>query len=72
MDQMLIFVCLFGILVTNRTKIGLSAILNEETTMPYHFDVININDLENTELKNHIERIGKCIFKNDKIPNSQI
>jgi predicted nucleotidyltransferase len=61
-------ICLIGNFVSHRTTTSVNAILNEETIMPYHFDVLNFNDLQNNELKEHIERVGKCIF--DKNENS--
>lgn len=40
----------------------LIAILNEESMMPYHFDVVNYHKLTNSSLINHIDRIGKTIY----------
>lgn len=37
--------------------------LNWETLMPYKFDIINYNDIKNDELIDHIERVGKVIYK---------
>lgn len=36
--------------------------LNEETTMPYFFDVLNYGALENQELVEHIITYGKTIY----------
>lgn len=38
--------------------IRLSYVLNEETGMPYHFDLIEYQTIETVELKNHIDRVG--------------
>ncbi len=40
----------------------LSDILNEETLMPYNFDLIDYYKIRNQELKDHIDRIGIRIF----------
>jgi len=36
----------------------ISYLLNEETTMPYKFDVLNYHSISNAELVNHIDRVG--------------
>jgi uncharacterized protein len=43
----------------------ISAILNEETNMPYHFDVLCYSDIKNLDLLEHIERVGKVIFRRE-------
>lgn len=40
----------------------LSALLNEESTMPYFFDIVHYDTLTNEELRAHIDRVGKRIF----------
>lgn len=40
----------------------ISYLLNEETPMPYRFDVINYDKIKNTELISHIDRKGQLIF----------
>lgn len=40
-------------------------LLNEETPLPYFFDVVIYNEIENQELKNHIDRYGKIIYTKD-------
>lgn len=43
----------------NLTKIsGLSFMLNEETSMPYYFDLIDYNSIKTVELIEHIDRVG--------------
>jgi len=32
--------------------------LNEETTLPYFFDVINLNKIKNKNLLEHIQQVG--------------
>ena len=36
--------------------------LNEETTLPYKFDVLNYHSISNNDLKEHIDRIGIRLF----------
>lgn len=36
--------------------------LNEETTLPYKFDVLNYHTISNKNLKEHIDRIGIHLF----------
>ena len=41
----------------------LSYVLNEDTLMPYKFDILDYNTISNTDLKEHINRIGKTLYK---------
>ena len=41
----------------------LGFLLNEETNMPYRFDVLNYQTIHNPELLNHINRVGIIIYK---------
>jgi len=34
-------------------------LLNEETNLPYFFDVINLSKIKNENLLSHIKRVGK-------------
>ncbi len=45
------------------TSSTISGILNEESPLPYFFDVIDYNLIDNENLKNHIDRIGQRIYK---------
>lgn len=45
-------------------------LLNEETNMPYHFDVLNINELQNNDLIDHIERVGIKFFDQHPLTKS--
>ncbi len=36
--------------------------LNEESLMPYHFDIINYHTITNTDLIEHIASFGKSIL----------
>ncbi len=35
--------------------------LNQETFLPYYFDILNYNSIDNLELKSHIDRVGIII-----------
>jgi len=39
----------------------LSYLLNEESPLVYYFDVVNMDKINNEELLEHIERVGKEI-----------
>lgn len=41
----------------------ISVFLNEETTMPYKFDVLNYHSLTNASLQEHIDRVGVVLYK---------
>ncbi len=41
----------------------LSYILNEESTLPYFFDVVHLNKIANKNLLEHIERVGQVIYE---------
>lgn len=53
------------------TILQISSILNEETLMPYHFDVLNYHTIENVHLVDHINRIGKIIYQKEQQPQDQ-
>jgi predicted nucleotidyltransferase len=38
-------------------------VLNEETIMPYHFDVLELQTITSPELLAHIERVGVSIYE---------
>jgi len=40
--------------------------LNEETNLPYKFDVLDFNSISNDELTEHINRVGVCIFERNR------
>ncbi len=53
----------YGADVTFDVVARLHAKLEDESPMPYFFDVIDVNHLDNQDLKSHIERVGKVIFQ---------
>jgi predicted nucleotidyltransferase len=49
--------------VNDDAVLRLSGILNDETLLPYKFDVLNYNTINSKELKEHIDRVGVEIYK---------
>ncbi len=47
-----------------RTITRLSYLLNQESLMPYKFDIVDYSYTHHEELKDHIKRVGVCIYKN--------
>jgi len=39
--------------------------LEEFGTLPFYFDIVDVSHLENAELKEHIKRVGKTIWKRE-------
>ncbi|NME95947.1 nucleotidyltransferase domain-containing protein [Clostridium cochlearium] len=55
-------ICIYGKLVTEKTISKLNVELNEELPIPYYFDIVYYDNIENNSLKEHIDRVGKVIF----------
>ena len=45
----------------------ISGELNDETPLPYTFDVVNYETLDNPDLKEHIQRVGISFYSNKLI-----
>lgn len=56
-------IALKGIAVNYNTALTISSTLNEETLMPYRFDVLNYNTVQNQDLRSHIDRVDKIIYE---------
>mgnify|MGYP001473432690 CR=1 FL=1 len=56
-------IVLKGVAVNYNTGLSISSVLNKETLMPYRFDVVNYNTIQNQDLKSHIDRVGKLIYE---------
>ena len=41
---------------------SIAGLLNDESPLPYHFDIIDYNSLANEDLKQHIDRVGIEIY----------
>lgn len=48
--------------ITKSTLRSLSYELNEESLMPYKFDIISYNDIKSKELIKHIDEEGKVLY----------
>lgn len=48
--------------VTDRMAADIAYTLNEETIMPYHFDVLNYHTTVNPDLVAHIDRVGRPFY----------
>jgi predicted nucleotidyltransferase len=44
-------------------RLTIKSILNEETLMPYNFDVLDYSNISNEELKKHIDTYGVSIYR---------
>jgi uncharacterized protein len=55
-------ICIMGDQVTLHHLASLSWKLNEETNLPWHFDILVYDDLTNQDLKEHINRVGIQIY----------
>lgn len=47
-----------------RTLTRVSYLLNQESLMPYKFDIINYSRTQHKDLKEHIDRVGISIYNN--------
>ena len=45
-----------------RTVAKLSYLLNQESFMPYKFDIVNYTKTQHNDLKEHIDRVGILIY----------
>jgi uncharacterized protein len=50
---------------TERTALNIAGYLNEEVPIPYFVDVVYYEGLKHPELKAHVERVGKPLFKDE-------
>jgi predicted nucleotidyltransferase len=53
--------------ITYRDVIRLSTRLNEDLPLPYFFDVVHYEALDNPALIAHIDRVGKIIYAASKM-----
>lgn len=56
---------IYGEKITFDTISALHARLDDNGPLPYFFDIVDYTHLRHKELKEHIERVGKLIFKAD-------
>ena len=63
---------IFGSDVTLDDVLQINSMLNEETLMPYMFDVLHYEKLDNKELQKHIDEKGLTIFVSGSIKKNKI
>ena len=49
--------------ITEKTVLSLSTKLNQELPIPYYFDIINYQTVDNINLKEHIDEFGTEVYK---------
>lgn len=49
--------------INRQTILEVSRQLNEETLMPYNFDIVNYHTIQNKELIVHIDKVGVLLFE---------
>lgn len=54
---------LWGPRVSTRIALDVAGRLNEREPIPYHVDVLCGNALDNPDLRDHIERVGKVVYQ---------
>jgi predicted nucleotidyltransferase len=64
-------IALKGERVTFGMAVHVAGILNEDTLMPYHFDVLDFNSITNAGLSAHINRVGVVFFDTRKPPQGK-
>ncbi len=57
-----------GARVDERTAAAVSTLLNEELPLPYYFDVLVFDSIEDTALLEHIKKHGQSIFLESAAP----
>ncbi|CAN5809036.1 nucleotidyltransferase domain-containing protein [soil metagenome] len=50
---------------------AISGILNDEILLPYKFDLLNFEDIDNPALREHINRAGIFIYKKQKVSENR-
>lgn len=56
-------IALKGKSVRHADVLAIGYALNEEGCLPYQFDILDYNTIDNDSLREHIDRVGKIIFK---------
>ncbi|MFE7149808.1 nucleotidyltransferase domain-containing protein [Heyndrickxia sporothermodurans] len=53
--------------VTSKTLYQLDDLLNEEFPLPYFFDIVQYEEINNENLKNHIDTFGREIYRKSEL-----
>lgn len=56
-----------GKAIDQRVVASLSFRLNEESLMPYFFDIVHFEEISEKALREHISRVGQCIYSREII-----
>jgi len=56
-------IAILGDDITFDTLSKLHALLEDESPMPYFFDIVDYSHLTHAEIKEHIDRVGQIIFE---------
>lgn len=59
-------IAIIGENVSHHTISNLDMKLNEEYPLPYFFDILHYNEINNKELLNHIDTMGKELYQKGK------
>lgn len=65
-------IALKGKNLTDQAATHITSMLNEETLMPYKFDVLNYNTIRNKDLVEHIDGAGKIFYSKNLHANNEI
>jgi uncharacterized protein len=52
-----------GAKIDHQCVATLSSLLNEETLLPYYFDIVHYENITEIELRQHIDRVGKVLYR---------
>ncbi|MTH54950.1 nucleotidyltransferase domain-containing protein [Bacillus mangrovi] len=52
----------YGDRISSKTIYKLDDLLNEEFPLPYFFDVVHFEQIQNENLQSHIKEVGKIIY----------
>jgi predicted nucleotidyltransferase len=58
-------IAVVGAEVGHATIRDISFILNEESPLPYHFDIASYNRITNSSLLDHIDRVGFVVYSKE-------
>ena len=53
---------IFGKAITEETLDHLNDLLNEQYPLPYYFDILHYEEINNENLKGHIDTLGKELY----------
>ncbi len=48
--------------ITEETVLKIKIILDQELPLPYMFDIVNYNTIDNPDFKEHIDKFGKIFY----------